>query len=107
MKVKVNRMLSDGMYHVNFEVSDFTAEEIAKMASFGVPHIQLRWWLSGGGMTIGKIPLTKITSRLSASFDSEQAAKSYENGVLLEIRNAVLQLRQSEDQFSSSQEVDL
>jgi hypothetical protein len=43
MKVKVNRRLSSVFYHVNFEVGEFTAEELQKMASFGIPQINLQW----------------------------------------------------------------
>lgn len=35
MKLKVNRQLSGGLYHVDFSVGDFSSEEVAKMGSFG------------------------------------------------------------------------
>jgi len=42
MKLKVNRLLSQGRYKVNFEVSDFSQDELSKMSSFGIPKISLK-----------------------------------------------------------------
>jgi hypothetical protein len=106
MKLKVNRLLNAGKYHVNFEVGDFTPDELAKMASFGSPIIQLRW-MSGSNRIASGIALNQINNRYDAIFDDEQEAKDYETGVLNQIRDAIARLRESQDKFSSSEEVDL
>ncbi|MGD1106113.1 MAG: hypothetical protein ABR865_03650 [Terracidiphilus sp.] len=106
MRVKVNRLLSAGKYHVNFEVGDFTPEELAKMSSFGVPMIGLRW-ASQAGSSAGSIALNQISKAYDAIFVSEQEAKKYEEGVLAQIRVTMERLRTSKDEFSSSQEVEL
>jgi hypothetical protein len=73
MKLKVNRLLSAGKYHINFEVADLTPIEVSKMAGFGVPLIDLRW-----NTQAGKIPLDQINKTYNAVFGSEQLAKEYE-----------------------------
>lgn len=107
MKVKVNRQLSSGDYHVNFEVADFTPEEVTKMGSFGVPRINLQWQSKSTGRMAGHIPLTQISKGYDAVFNTETDAKKYEEGVLSEIRAAMQRLRESQDKFSSSEEVAL
>ena len=104
MKVKVNRLLTGGKYHVNFEVGDFTPGELGKMSSFGVPLINLRWFANG--QNAGRIAINQISKAYNAIFGSEQQAKEYEASVLDEIRSAMEQLRESKDEFSSSEEVD-
>jgi hypothetical protein len=104
MKVKVNRQLSAGKYHVNFEVSDFAPEEIAKMSSFGIPMVSLRW-TANNTPTIGSVPITQIGRGLDAIFDTEQVAKKYQEEVLTQIKTALQRLRESKDEFSSSEEV--
>jgi hypothetical protein len=107
MKVRVNRQLSAGVFHVNFEVSDFTAEELKKMGSFGVPPINLQWRTSGGNRASGVIPLNQINNGLDAIFNTEADAKKYEEGVLAQIRDVMTRLRESQDKFTSSEEVAL
>jgi hypothetical protein len=106
MKVKVNRQLKAGRYNVNFEVSDFTPEEVAKMSSFGVPTIELQW-MSGNDAVGGRLPLTQIQPRFNAVFGTEQSAKEYEEKVLTQVKAAIQLLRESKDEFSSSEEVTL
>jgi hypothetical protein len=106
MKVRVNRQLTAGNYNVNFEVSDFTPEESAKMSSFGVPLIELRW-MAQNGYTAGKIPLTHVNKAYNMFFNSAEAAKEYEKGVLSQIQKAMERLRESKDEFSSIDEVEL
>ena len=104
MKIKVNRVLSQGSFRINFEVSDFTSDEYAKMASFGIPMISMR--LShGGASTVTAIPINQITKSIEASFSSQEAAKQYEDQVLTQLRNSMIRLRDLKDDFSSSQEV--
>jgi hypothetical protein len=107
MKVKVNRQLNAGAYHVNFEVADFTVEELKKMGSFGVPQIQLQWINPGIGRTSSAVPLNRISQQYDAVFNTEIDAKKYEEGVLNQIRGAMQRLRESQDKFSSSEEVAL
>jgi hypothetical protein len=104
MNVKVNRRLAGGKYHVNFEVSDFAPEEIAKMSSFGIPSIDIQWSVNDIPH-VGSIILTQITKSYDAVFDSEQAAKTYETRVLTQVKNAMQRLRDSMDNFSSTDEV--
>jgi hypothetical protein len=108
MKVRVNRKLSGGYYHVNFEVGDFTPDEVQKMGSFGVPNINLLW---GGGVSkprnSGQVPLNQISNTYDIAFTDEAEAKKYEETVLKQIRDAVERLRESQDKFSSSEEVSL
>jgi len=108
MKVKVNRRLTGGFYHISFNVSDFTSEEIQKMESFGVPNINIKF---GGGpnMTIQARahPLNQINGSFDAAFPTEEDAKKYEEGVVEQIRSAVQRLRERQDKFSSSEEVAL
>jgi hypothetical protein len=106
MKIKVNRQLSAGKYNVNFEVSDFAPEEVAKMSSFGIPTIELQW-MSSNDVVGGRVPLTQIQPRFSAVFGTEQAAKEYENKVMTQVKAAIQLLRESKDEFSSSEEVTL
>ena len=107
MKVKVNRQLSSGQYHINFEVGDFTPDELAKMDSFGVPFITLQWKRPGGGVATTPIALNRVNKGYDAIFNTEEAAKAYEEGVLTQIREAMQHLRESQDKFSSSEEVSL
>jgi hypothetical protein len=106
MKVKVNRRLSGGAYLVNFEVTDFTTEELQKMASFGVPQITLTF-VAGSGRVTSKIPLNQVGKNYEAGFAGEADAKNYEEGVLNQIRDSVRRLRESQDKFTSSEEVAL
>jgi hypothetical protein len=107
MKVKVNRQLSSGNYHINFEVGDFTPDELAKMDSFGVPHITLQWKAQGGSTVTSAVALNRINKVYNAVFNTEVAAKSYEEAILAQIRKAMQRLRESQDKFSSSEEVSL
>jgi len=75
MKVKVNRLLSAGRYHVNFKVGDFTQDELSKMSSFGVPLIDLRW-ASASGMNTGRVPINQINKNQSAVFGSDSWPKN-------------------------------
>lgn len=104
MKIKVNRLLSAGKYHVNFEVSDFTPEEISKMASFGIPQVDLRS-ATQVGQQVMRVPLTQINKNYNAVFALERMAKEYEEAVLTKIRTEMDRLRASKDEFSSSDEV--
>jgi hypothetical protein len=106
MKVKVNRQLNAGEYHINFEVGDFTADEVKKMSSFGIPSIGLRWTQNTGNRSMA-IPLTQISKVYDASFQNESDAKKYEESVLNQIREAMQRLRESQDKFTSSDEVAL
>jgi hypothetical protein len=106
MKVKVNRLLRAGKYNVNFEVSDFTQVEVSKMSSFGVPSINLRI-TSGAGTSSSAVPITQINKTQNAIFGAEHVAKEYEEQVLAQIRTEMQRLRESEDGFSSSEEVNL
>jgi hypothetical protein len=107
MKVRVNRALSAGSYHVNFEVSDFTPQEVEKMQKFGVPAVQLRRAAAGGANTVMSVPLNEINRRIDATFNDEQEAVKYEEGVLRQVKAGVQRLRDSEDKFSSSNEVEI
>jgi len=105
MKVVVSRQLTSGQYIVRFGVSDFTAEEITKMNSFGVPQIQLRQNVAGVGVKQVSFPLTQINMNLMASFSAEEQARQYEEGILTQIRNAMASLRDRKDDFTATQEV--
>jgi hypothetical protein len=107
MKAKVNRRLSSGFYHVNFEVGEFTADELQKMASFGIPKIKLLWGGAGSMRLSGDIALNQITKTYDIGFSNEAEAKKYEETVVAQIREAAQRLRESHDQFSSSDEVAL
>jgi hypothetical protein len=104
MKLKVNRQLSGGQYRVKFEVSDFSPEEVSKMSSFGVPLIQVRVVGVQGQTSVG-VPLTNLNNVKDAVFNSEQDAKNYELQITEQIRNALLRIRNSKDEFSSTNEV--
>jgi hypothetical protein len=106
MKVKVNRLLSAGLYHINFVVGDFTSDEVAKMGSFGVPQIRLVWGIPGSRST-ANVPLSRINQEYDSVFASEEEAKQYEETVLNQIRDSMKRLRESQDKFSSSDEVAL
>lgn len=106
MKVKVNRRLNAGLYRINFEVSDFTPEEVAKMASFGIPQIKVSF-SAGTGLVPTEVALNALNNRIEAAFPTEEQAKKYEEGVLGQIQAAMKRLRDSQDGFSGSQEVQL
>jgi len=105
MKVKVNRELLAGVYHVNFEVSSFTVDEVTKMQKFGVPTINMKWSSPQGPKT-GPIPINSITSRYDAVFSLEKQATDYQGDVLSQIKTAIEQLRLKKDEYSLSTEVD-
>jgi hypothetical protein len=106
MKVKVNRALLYGLYHVNFEVGNFSVEEVTKMEKFGVPMISMVWNTSGGS-SAGKIPLNKISPGLDAVFATEEQAIGYEQTVMNQIKAAVEALRAKKDEYSRSSEFEL
>lgn len=104
MKVKVNRLLSAGKYHVSFEVSDFTPEELAKMSSFGAPMIEMQW-TNNNGVNISSVSINRITNNLVAVFPTQDQAEQYQAKVLGQIQKAILNLRERKDEFSKSDEV--
>jgi 5-hydroxyisourate hydrolase-like protein (transthyretin family) len=106
MKLKVNRQLSAGQYRVKFEVSDFSPEEVSKMSSFGVPSVQVRVNTSQGQTNL-VVQLTKLNSVNDGVFNTEQEALSYERQVTEQIQAAILRIRNSKDEFTSTREVDL
>jgi hypothetical protein len=106
MKLKVNKVLKSGAYHVNFEVSDFTSEEIAKMESFGIPVIKMKIQNPNGTNNVS-MGLTQIQPRFNAVFDNEQLANDYQNSVIEQIKSELEKLRQSQDKFTSTQQVEL
>lgn len=106
MKVKVNRQLTGGLYRVSFEVGEFTADEIKKMGSFGVPTIQMQYTSPQG--TFGtQQPINQINNMAAAVFRTEDQAKEYEAGVINQLRMAIQQIRERQDKFTSSEEVAL
>jgi len=107
MKVKVNRQLNSGIYHVNFEVTDFTSEELVKMERFGIPYIKLLWKRPTGGVAEGRVPLNTINRNYDAPFYTEEEAKNYEKDVLTQLRAVIQNLREQEDKYTSSDEVAL
>src|ERR1035437_5116475 len=88
MKLKVNRQLRGGQYRVSFEVGDFSQEEVSKMASFGIPVIQLKWF-SPQGPTSGPVPLTKLNGVGEAVFGTDEEAKAYERQVTAQVQAAI------------------
>jgi hypothetical protein len=106
MKVKVNRQLSQGQFRINFEVSDFSPEEVAKMGSFGVPLISIVHQRNNVP-TRTNLPLNQIGKTFEAVFSEGASAKKYEDEVLAQIRKALEFLRESKDTFSSSEEVSI
>jgi hypothetical protein len=103
MKINVNRQLSGGIYHVNFSFTDFTSEELAKMAAFGVPGIKIQYGPPPRATLV--IAVNQINKNLDAGFVSEEEAKSYEQSVITQARTAMEALRQRKDEFTSSEEV--
>lgn len=106
MKLKVNRLLSQGTYRVSFEVSDFSPEELSKMSSFGIPTIALKL-RSQTGLVNRTVGLNQINKNMEAWFPEEELAKQYEAQVKAQISAALEGLRQLRDDFSSSEEVDI
>ncbi|MFZ0199616.1 MAG: hypothetical protein WB523_05890 [Candidatus Sulfotelmatobacter sp.] len=106
MKLKVNRQLSGGLYHVDFSVGDFSSEEVAKMGSFGTPIVSL---LSGNpdARKAFKVRVTQVSPNYKASFVTDEEAKQYEEDVVTAIRNAMKAIRERSDDFTSTQEVDI
>jgi hypothetical protein len=108
MKVAVSRQLSGGRYYLSFQVGEFTQEEIIKMNSFGVPPINLQWLEPpNNNVRAGGIPLNQIGRNYRAGFPTEEAAKEYEKSVLAQIQAAMQRLRESKDDFTSAQEVQI
>ena len=106
MKFKVNRLLSQGRYKVNFEVSDFSHEELTKMSSFGIPVIPMKIH-TVHGITNVSVGLNAISKAMEASFVNEETAKEYEAEVREKVSQALESLRQRKDDFTSSEEVDI
>jgi hypothetical protein len=106
MKLIVNRQLTGGVYIVAFTVSDFSAEEIRKMETFGVPVISMM--LKGPTDRVNfQMPLNRIAPQHKAVFSAQEEAKTYETRVVTQIRHAIESLRERADDFTSSSEVDI
>lgn len=106
MKIKVNRALNAGRYHVNFEIGDFTPDEVNKMSGFGVPLVEVKW-TTPAGTSVQQVQITKVSSGYDAAFSSEQEARDYESKVKAEMKAAIEWLRQRKDDYSSSEEEEL
>jgi hypothetical protein len=108
MKAMVNRRLSGGYYHVNFLIGEFTTDDVQKMAAFGAPAIQIQFGgAPGTARSSTQVALNQLSPQWDAAFPTEEEAKKYEEAVLSQIRDAVKRLRESQDKFSSSEEVPL
>jgi hypothetical protein len=105
MKVTVSRALQNGVYHVKFAVTDFSADELAKMKSFGVPIIKMKWGGVTSSMSAAGVPMTAIGVQYDAGFGTEEEAKAYEQDILVQLRAALQYLREKKDDFSSAEEV--
>jgi len=96
---------------VRFAVTDFTAEELSKMQSFGVPIIRLMRLINiaGRGITRQNFNqgVTQINENSVMQFDTEAEANDYEKDVLEQIRQVMTSLRDRKDEFTSSEEVDI
>lgn len=106
MKARVIKNLQGGTYYVSFTFSDFTPEELAKMQAFGVPIIQIRLG-PAVSQSVNNFQINQINQNHVAGFPNEEAAKSYENGVLTQVKAAMEKLRQQKDTFSATTEVDI
>jgi hypothetical protein len=53
------------------------------------------------------MPLTQISPNYRAGFPAEEQARTYENQVVSQIREAMKRLRERSDDFTSTQEVDV
>jgi hypothetical protein len=108
MKVKVIRKLSAGFYHVAFEAGEFSSDEVQKMGSFGTPPINIQFGgAPGTARSSTSVALNQISGRFDAAFPTEAEARKYEETVVNQIRSAMQRLRESQDKFSSSDEVSL
>jgi len=106
MKLKVNRELKDGLYHIAFAVSDFSPDEVKKMQGFGVPLIDILHGTPSGRQGL-KLQITQVAPGYRASFPAEEQAKAYEDKVVSQIREAMKSLRERTDEFTSEQEVEV
>jgi len=106
MKLQIQKSLSGGQYHVSFQVSDFSQEEVKKMESFGIPQINL---MVDGPLNRRAMwfPLNRITFTYKAGFEQEAEARSYEKNVQDQIKAALQDLRGRKDDFSSMAEVEI
>jgi hypothetical protein len=92
---------------VTFIVSDFTSEELDKMQKFGIPVItMMRTNLARGRQTF-QTAITQINATLVASFPTEEEAKRYEEEVINQIRTSMAAVRQRNDDFTSSETVNI
>lgn len=106
MRITVNRQLSGGYYRVGFGVTDFTAEELAKMRSFGVPTVKIV--VSSGGSTYNVDQrITEMNSATIAIFGTEEKANEYIQRVLNDVRGAMAMLREKKDEFTSTDQVEI
>ncbi|SRR6266404_1419562 len=103
MKVNVERQLNAGTYFVAFRVADFSAEEIQRMQSFGVPTVAMFHGINPRQAL--RLGLNQINEKWKAGFVSESEAREYETRVLKDIRDAIQSLRDKKDEFTSSSEV--
>lgn len=106
MKLRVNRVLSGGLYTVDFSVGDFSADEVTRMKSFGIPVINMMTGSPNGRQPL-RTQITRITPQFAMSFATEDEAKKYETEVVSQIREAMKAIRQRTDDFSSAQEVEI
>jgi hypothetical protein len=106
MKITVQRKLLGGLYIVGIRVSEFSDEDRQKMATFGVPHVNVRWG-PPNDQSQGVALLTKLDDTYTAGFVSEREARQYEEKVLADIRAAIESLKKKNDEFTSTDEVTL
>lgn len=106
MKIKVDRLLSNGIYYVSFSVGDFTDDERSRFEKFGTPTIELILG-SPGEQGRHSLALTVINEKYAAGFESAGTAREYEKRVLGEIRRKMEILRGLNDDFTSSGEIEV
>jgi|ERR1039457_3586659 hypothetical protein len=106
MKITVNRRLNGGIYWVGFKVGELTQEEVHKMQSFGIPTVPLTTGVPPQ-QTAAAIAINKVTENFQAGFRTEQEAKAYEDKILSHVRKVMKDLREKQDGFTSTAEVDV
>ncbi len=106
MKFKIDRRLSEGQYVVTFKARDFTDDERERFRVFGTPEFYIPVDLPDGTRNYQNISLTRL-HYYTTSFSTREEAEQFEQQLLAEIRTKVEELRNRQDDFTSSEEADI
>jgi len=106
MKLKIEKILTDGNYMVHVETLDFNLDEKNKISKFGSPLIALEpKFVNTPRGRRGEVPVHAISYNFN--FDNEGDADNFVNIITDRIKQAMNDLRAKEDRFTNTSEYDI